>query len=69
MMPDRHGGRLLDRAGLAAHERSQGGAGAVPPAARSQAPALAAQDVPAGALAPADPGAPAGAPGGQVRRG
>jgi len=46
-MPDRHGGLLAD-AGLAAPERSQGGAGAVPPAARSQAPALAAQD-PAGA--------------------
>ncbi len=60
-MPDRHGGRLADRAGLAAAERGQGGASAVPPAARSQAPALAAQDVPAGVLAPAHRGAPAGA--------
>ncbi len=68
MMPDRHGGQLLDRAGLAAAERSQGGASAVPPAARSQAPALAAQD-PAGALIPADPGAPAGARNGQAAHG
>ena len=53
------------RAELLAYERSQGGASAVPPAARSPAPALAAQD-PAGAPPQDRPPAPAGVLNGQA---